>query len=85
MAGNQDLAIKLSGRIQGLNNGLTNSKGVLEGLVKGGALGLKETQETALTTWIAATPERQSSTATSSRRWPHSRPRARRCASATRR
>jgi hypothetical protein len=58
-AGNQELAIKLSGRIQGLNNGLTNSKGVLEGLVKGGALGLKEAQEKALTTWIAATPARQ--------------------------
>jgi hypothetical protein len=58
-AGNQDLAIKLSGRIQRLNNGLTNTKGVLEGLVKGGALGLKEAQEKALTAWIAATPARQ--------------------------
>ena len=58
-AGNQDLAIKLSGRIQGLNNGLTNTKGVLEGLVKGGALALKEAQEKALTAWIAATPARQ--------------------------
>jgi Peptidase S46 len=58
-ATNKDLAIKLSGRIQGLNNGLTNQQGVLEGLVKGGALGLKEAQERALTTWIAATPARQ--------------------------
>ncbi|HEX7486917.1 MAG TPA: S46 family peptidase [Vicinamibacterales bacterium] len=58
-AGNKDLAIKLSGRIQGLNNGLTNTKGVLEGLVKGGALGLKEAQEKALAAWIAATPARQ--------------------------
>ncbi len=53
------LAITLSGRIQGLNNGLTNTKGVLEGLVKGGALDLKEAQEKALTAWIAAMPERQ--------------------------
>jgi hypothetical protein len=58
-ANNPDMAIKLSGRIQGLNNGLTNNKGVLEGLVKGGALDLKEAQEKALTTWIAAMPERQ--------------------------
>jgi hypothetical protein len=58
-AGNQDMAIKLAGRIQGLNNGLTNTKGVLEGLVKGGALGLKEAQEKELTAWIAATPARQ--------------------------
>ena len=58
-AKDKELAIKLSGRIQGLNNGLTNSKGVLEGLVKGGALGLKEAQEKDLLAWIAATPERQ--------------------------
>jgi hypothetical protein len=58
-ASNPALAITLSGRIQGLNNGLTNTKGVLEGLVKGGALDLKEAQEKALTAWIAAMPERQ--------------------------
>lgn len=58
-ANNRDLAIKLSGRIQGLNNGLTNTKGVLEGLVKGGALDVKEAQEKALAAWIAATPGRQ--------------------------
>jgi hypothetical protein len=58
-AGNKDLAIKLSGRIQGLNNSLTNNKGVLEGLVKGGALAKKEAQEKELTAWIAATPARQ--------------------------
>jgi hypothetical protein len=57
--GNRDLAITLAGRIQGLNNGLTNTRGVLEGLVKGGALGLKEGREKALTAWIAATPARQ--------------------------
>ncbi len=58
-ANDKELAIKLSGRVQGLNNGLTNTKGVLEGLVKGGALAQKETQEKALASWIAATPERQ--------------------------
>ncbi|HEY3381048.1 MAG TPA: S46 family peptidase [Vicinamibacterales bacterium] len=58
-ASNKELAIKLAGRIQGLNNGLTNTKGVLEGLVKGGALGLKEAQEKSLVSWIAATPARQ--------------------------
>jgi hypothetical protein len=58
-AGDKELAIKLSSRVQGLNNGLTNNKGVLEGLVKGGALAQKEAQEKALAAWIAATPERQ--------------------------
>ena len=58
-ASDKELAITLSGRIQGLNNGLTNNKGVLEGLVKGGALAKKEAQEKALAAWIAATPERQ--------------------------
>jgi hypothetical protein len=53
------IALKLSGRVQGLNNTLTNQKGVLEGLVKGGSLALKEAQEKALTTWIAADSERQ--------------------------
>ncbi len=58
-ANNKEVAIKLAGRIQGLNNGLTNNKGVLEGLVKGGALHLKDAQEKALVAWIAATPARQ--------------------------
>ena len=58
-ANDKDMAIKLAGRIQGLNNGLTNNRGVLEGLVKGGALALKEAQEKALVAWIAATPARQ--------------------------
>ncbi len=55
----KSLAIKLAGRIQGLNNTLTNQKGKLEGLVKGGALALKEAQEKALAAWIAADPARQ--------------------------
>jgi hypothetical protein len=56
---NKALALKLAGRIQGLNNNLTNQKGMLEGLVKGGSLGLKESQEKALTAWVAADPGRQ--------------------------
>jgi hypothetical protein len=58
-ANDKELAIRLSSRVQSLNNGLTNNKGVLEGLVKGGALARKEAQERALAAWIAATPDRQ--------------------------
>jgi hypothetical protein len=56
---NQELAIKAAGRIQGLNNTLTNQKGMLEGLVKGGILARKEAQEKKLVEWIAADPARQ--------------------------
>ena len=53
------LAIKLAGRVQGLNNGLTNSRGVLEGMNKGGALAKKQAREQELVAWIAASPARQ--------------------------
>ncbi len=53
------LALKLAGRIQGLNNTLTNQKGMLEGLVKGGALAEKGAREKELTAWIEADPARQ--------------------------
>jgi hypothetical protein len=56
---NKALALKLAGRIQGLNNNLTNQKGMLEGLVKGGALAQKESMEKSLEAWIAADPARQ--------------------------
>ena len=56
---NPELAIKAANRIQGLNNGLTNQKGMLEGLIKGGILGRKEAQEKKLVEWIAADPARQ--------------------------
>jgi hypothetical protein len=56
---NPALAIKLAGRVQGLNNGLTNSRGVLEGMVKGGALARKHAREQELLAWIAASPARQ--------------------------
>ncbi len=53
------LKIKASGRIQGLNNTLTNRKGMLEGLVRGGLLAQKEAREKRLAAWIAADPARQ--------------------------
>jgi hypothetical protein len=56
---NPALAIKVAGRVQGLNNGLTNQRGMLEGLVKGGALALKQAREQELIAWIAASPARQ--------------------------
>ena len=57
--GDPALALKVSGRVQRLNNGLTNQKGMLEGLVKGGSLARKQEQEKALEAWIAADPVRQ--------------------------
>lgn len=57
--GNRDLTIKAAARVRGLNNGLTNQKGMLEGLVKGGALALKEKRERELIDWIAAAPDRK--------------------------
>lgn len=57
--GNRDLAIKAAARVRGLNNGLTNQKGMLEGLVKGGALALKESREKELVAWINAEPARK--------------------------
>ncbi len=56
---NKALELKLAGRIQGLNNGLTNYKGMMEGLMKGGALAQKQAQEGELEAWIAADPARQ--------------------------
>jgi hypothetical protein len=57
---NLALAIRLAGRVQGLNNGLTNSRGVLEGMVQGGALAKKQAHEQELVSWITASPARQS-------------------------
>lgn len=53
------LAIKVAGRIQGLNNGLTNTKGMLEGLTKGGSLARKQAQEEQLESWINSDPARK--------------------------
>jgi hypothetical protein len=54
-----ELAIKVERRIQRLNNGLTKNRGVLDGLIAGGALEKKKAQERELSAWIAANPERQ--------------------------
>ena len=57
--GNKELQIKAAGRLRGLNNTLTNRKGMLEGLVKGGILAKKEHNEKELAEWIAGDPARQ--------------------------
>ncbi len=54
-----ELRIKAAGRLRGLNNSLTNRKGQLEGLVKGGILAQKQRNEQELAAWIAADPARQ--------------------------
>ena len=59
IAGNKDLAIKVAGRIQSLNNNMTNQKGMTEGLVKGGALAQKQAMEKELASWIATDPVRK--------------------------
>jgi hypothetical protein len=56
---NQALALKLAGRIQGLNNTLINQRGIVEGLVKGGSLAQKEVIEKELAAWISADPARE--------------------------
>jgi hypothetical protein len=55
----KELQIKAAGRLRGLNNTLTNRKGMLEGLVKGGILANKEQSEKDLAAWIAADPARR--------------------------
>lgn len=58
--GKQDkaLEIKAAGRLRGLNNTLTNRRGMLEGLVNGGILAQKQAAQKELETWIAADPAR---------------------------
>jgi hypothetical protein len=54
----KSLALKVAGRVQGLNNGLTNQRGMLEGLVTGVSLRLKQQREKELEAWIGADPAR---------------------------
>jgi len=54
-----ELKIKAAARVRRLNNSLTNRKGQLEGLGKGGILATKEKNEKDLAAWIAADPARQ--------------------------
>ena len=79
-----EVAIKVETRIRGLNNGLTKNRGVLDGLIKGGALEQKSEMQRKLTAWIERTRTAGRSTATSSPRWRRSMPRRPRHASATR-
>jgi hypothetical protein len=55
----KELQIKAASRLRGLHNTLTNRKGMLEGLVKGGILAKKEAAQKDLEAWIAADPARQ--------------------------
>ncbi|MFB3906655.1 MAG: S46 family peptidase [Acidobacteriota bacterium] len=54
----KELQIKAASRLRGLNNTLTNRRGMLEGLVKGGILAQKQAGQKELETWIAADPAR---------------------------
>jgi hypothetical protein len=56
--GSPELSIKVETRIRGLNNGLTRSRGTLEGLIQGGALEQKAARQKELEAWIAADPQR---------------------------
>ncbi len=58
--GKQDkaLEIKAASRLRGLNNTLTNRRGMLEGLVKGGILVQKQAAQKELESWIATDPAR---------------------------
>ncbi len=62
-AGKEDKEAAVRGQslARGLNNYLTNGKGQLEGLVKGGLLAKKEKQEADLAAWIDAEPTRKAS------------------------
>ena len=53
------LAIKASPLMRGLSNGLTNAKGMLDGLGKGGLAATRKQQEQALQEWIDADPQRK--------------------------
>jgi hypothetical protein len=56
--GDKELQIKAASRLRGLNNTLTNRRGMLEGLVKGGILAAKERAEQDLAAWIGESAER---------------------------
>ncbi|HEU4411603.1 MAG TPA: S46 family peptidase [Polyangiaceae bacterium] len=60
-AGKEDKEAMVRGQAlaRNLNNYLTNGKGQLEGLVKGGLLAKKEQQESALAAWVEADPARR--------------------------
>ncbi len=57
-AADKAIAVKANRQIRGWGNGLTNNKGMLDGLIGGGLAKTKADEEAALKAWIAATPER---------------------------
>ena len=59
----KEVAIKATQTIRGLGNSLTNTKGQLEGLVKGGLAAKKARAEADLSAWIDADPARKSANA----------------------
>jgi hypothetical protein len=56
---NRDIQIKYAGLIKGLNNGLKNSQGKLEGMKKIGLLEIKKNQEQEFREWSQKKPERE--------------------------
>ncbi len=57
--GDKDLAIKAETFVRGLGNWLTNTKGQIEGLTKGGLAKKKADNEAALAAWISGDPARK--------------------------
>src|ERR1019366_2206283 len=55
----KETELRVATRKRGLNNALTNRKGVVEGFKKGNLLEKKEGMEKALAAWIGADLERQ--------------------------
>ncbi len=55
----KETEIRVATRKRGLNNTLTNRKGVVEGFKKGNLLGTKQSMEKDLAAWIGADPRRQ--------------------------
>lgn len=50
----EELAIKVNRRLRGWNNGLTNNRGMLDGLSKGGLVKVKAEDQAQLRAWIGA-------------------------------
>ncbi|MCM3876545.1 MAG: S46 family peptidase [Thermoanaerobaculia bacterium] len=55
----KETELRVATRKRGLNNTLTNRKGVVEGFKKGDLLGMKEVMEKDLASWTAADPQRR--------------------------
>jgi V8-like Glu-specific endopeptidase len=55
----ETLAIKANPRVRGLSNALTNAKGMLDGLGKGGLAEARKQQEAELQAWIEADEQRK--------------------------